>query len=120
MSTENKKLAFTANAQGYIKTISSWGLFLAVLGFIGALFSLFSVFMSFKIGVVSGVLSLAVLVIQFISVLGLFSFSSKVKHALEGRDNASIDVAFKGMMTYFLFMLISFCVSFVSAFLQGV
>jgi hypothetical protein len=116
MSTENKKLAFTANAQGYIKTISSWGLFLAVLGFIGALFSLFSVFVSFKMGIIKGVLSIVLLGIQFMSALGLFTFSSKVKHALDGRDNANIDVAFKGMMTYFLFVLISMCVSVLSSF----
>ncbi|MCC9041714.1 hypothetical protein LNQ81_03235 [Myroides sp. M-43] len=112
MEFENKKLAFTVNAQNYIKSISSWGMFLAVLGFIGAAFSIINVFSGFKLSVIYGLFNLIVLAVQVLAAVGLFTFSSKAKNALESRDNGLIDTAFKGMMSYFLYTIISMILSF--------
>lgn len=118
MEFENKKLAFSTNAQTYLKSIAGWGMFIALLGFISAAFSLIGLFVSFKVSVLTGIVSLASLVVQILATIGLFTFASKVKKGIENRDTQVIDAAFKGMVTYFLFTLVSFAVSFLSIFLR--
>lgn len=95
-----------------LKSTSCRGMFLAILGFIGCAFSLMNVFSGFNIGVGYGVVTLFVLVIQVICALGLYTFSSKVKYGLENRDVITVNSAFKGIMIYFLCMLISMISSF--------
>lgn len=112
MDLENKKLAFTTNAQGYLNTIASWGMFIAVLGLIGGFMSMGSMVSAFTLSVLLGIFSLGNLVVQVLSAVGLFLFSVKIKSALGGGDTAGINEAFKGLMRYFLFALVSILVSF--------
>lgn len=116
MDLENKKLAFTTNAQVYIKNIASWGMFLAVMGFIAVTFSVIGSFGNFKLSVIYGVFSLAIAVVQGLAAVGLFSYSSKVKNALDSRDSALIDTAFKGLLNYFLYTIIAMGLGFISVF----
>lgn len=114
MEFENKKLAFTENAQGYLRTMAGWGLFLAVLSIIGALGSVLNIFTGFRISVLYGLFNIASVVIQLLAAIGLLTYASKVKNGLDGRDTMLIDGAFKGLMTFFLFSLISILLALTS------
>lgn len=59
-----------------------------------------------------GIFSLGSLVVQVLSAVGLFLFSVKIKSALGGDDAVGINEAFKGLVRYFLFALLSILVSF--------
>lgn len=116
MDLENKKLGFTTTAQGYLKSMAGWGMFLAIVGFISAAFSIINLFGAFRINALMGVMSLGVLVLELIAAIGLFGFASKVKNALDSRDGVVLDTAFKGLATYFMFMLIALVVRLLMVF----
>ncbi|WP_121964129.1 hypothetical protein [Myroides sp. N17-2] len=112
MDLENKKLAFTVNAQRYLNTMAGWGMFISVLGLIGGFMSMGSIVSAFTLSIVFGIFSLGNLFVQVLSAVGLFLFSLKIKSALGGDDAVGINEAFKGLMRYFLFASISILVSF--------
>lgn len=104
----------------YLKEISSWATFFAVLGFIGVgLMALVAIIVvavvpfiptdgsdqlaAFPMALIGG-LYFALAVLYFFPVLYLFRFASKMKLALMESNVLRVDDAFKNMKSHFKFM----------------
>ena len=119
---ESFELEINEDIKGFLKETSSWGYFLAILGFIGIGFMVvFGVFFGAIIGAGAlgannpyeaigfsmgyfGLIYVAMGLIYFFPVLYLFNFSRKMKRALSLNNNEDFNSAFKNLKSHYKFM----------------
>lgn len=118
--TEVEELTLTNTAKYFLKEIAGWSKFLAILGFIFigimVVFSFFAgtIFHRFpqaQIQVIPfdfryfiTIVYLVFALIYFFPVLYLFKFSTKMKLALQNKDNDILEKAFENLKSHYKFI----------------
>lgn len=103
--------------KGYIKSISKWGKFLSIIGFIGigliVIIALFAGSMIARLGAMSGagasgafvtVIYLIVAVIYFFPVLYLWKASTNLGYAVDNNNELSLTEGFKNLKSHYKFI----------------
>jgi hypothetical protein len=115
------ELIITDNSKDFLKTASSWSLFLAIMSFIRVgFFALYGIAMMFVgnylntegimdfpfsiFSQVGGIALIAISVILFFPALYLLRFSKKTKNSLAYNDSLVMEEAFKNMKSYWNFL----------------
>lgn len=131
--TELEELKLTNDAKRFLSETASWGKFIAILGFIGigamVLFAVFagSIFnslpqaqtMPFDFGYVMSGIYLVIAVLYVFPVLYLFQFSTKMKKALQSKDDAILATAFEKLKSHYKFIGV-FSIILISLYILGI
>jgi protein-S-isoprenylcysteine O-methyltransferase Ste14 len=115
---EIKKIEITEESLKNLNVSRKWAMFIAIIGFIflgliiiiGILTSTF--LFAFKPGEASseipGIVMLAAFIIltigYFFPVLYLYRFSKNISHAVQTREKKELNIAFKNLKLYFVYM----------------
>lgn len=118
--TEVEELTLTNAAKHFLKEIAGWSKFLAVLGFVfigimlvfsflsGTIFSALPQTqiqaMPFDFGYLMTIVYFSFALIYFFPVLYLFKFSTKMKVALQNKDNDVLAKAFDNLKSHYKFI----------------
>ena len=119
LNQDTQVMEVTENAKKYLKTMSSWTNFMAILSFIGIGFMVLSGLWMLNANIdidtmffgylswfyrFMGVFYIVTAVIMILPVLYLLRFSQKTKQALVNQDSLVMEDAFKNMKDYWKFL----------------
>lgn len=118
--TELEELKLTSAAKHFLKETAGWSKFLAILGFIFigimVVFAFFAgtIFnslpqaqtqaMPFDVGYFMTAMYLVLAVVYIFPVLYLFKFATKMKQALQSKDNEVLAKAFENLKSHYKFI----------------
>ncbi|MDR0229968.1 MAG: hypothetical protein LBI72_13040 [Flavobacteriaceae bacterium] len=108
MSSDLRKLLFTSLSQKYLMQVSNLGLGLSVVTVCSMILSVLRMTEDFDLHATLGIVFFLVTTLQMIGTIGLFTYSIKIKKGFETKDEKRIDAAFRGLMIYFLYIVVSF------------
>jgi MFS family permease len=109
-------LAVSPIAAAYLNETGKWGKFLAIVGFIvmglivlaglfaGKLFATLGQTAGMPYAGLIGVFYILIAVLYFFPILYLFNFSSRIRKALQTKDNQTLDSAFENLKSHYKFM----------------
>lgn len=114
-----QEFTLSANAISFLTETRKWSSFLSILGFIGiGLMVIFGLFASTIFGLMAnelgaqpagfsgmfGIIYIFVALLYFFPVLYLYKFGSKLKVALNNRDNIALESAFENLKSHYKFI----------------
>ena len=116
-NAKNKTLELSKSSESYLKETSNWTYFFSILGFIlvglmvlGSILItiIFSVLENDKLpemsGVVIGSIYFIIAIIYLVPIIYLYRFSTNMKHAIEKREEISLETAFRYFKSHFKYL----------------
>lgn len=117
IKNEPEKLTLSPASEGYFKEISNWGMFFAILGFVGVgLLFLASLFVGLIFsfvknpampgitGVILTVVYFAMAIVYLFPIIYLYRFSNMVKTGIIKRDESQMEEGFRNLKSHFKFI----------------
>ena len=131
--TELEELKLTSAAKRFLSETASWGKFIAILGFVGiGIMVLFAVFagsifdslpqaqtMPFDFGFAMSGVYLVLALLYVFPALYLFQFSTKMKKALQNKDDEVLATAFEKLKSHYKFIGV-FSIIMISLYVLGI